>query len=440
MSKTNWAGNVKFEPVIDVIAETEEQVEQCIQRAIQENLSLRVIGSGHSFYPLAATRGISLSIDGLDGIVAVDPGRSEGWVWAGTKIKSLGEKLHSMGYAMENLGDIDVQSIAGAVSTGTHGTGIRFGSISTQVVGVELWNGLGKKVEIHSKKNPELLDAVRVSLGTLGVITKLQLKLQPKYVLEMKQTKESLSKLLSQLPQEIQHERNFEFFWFPHTDTALVKRSHLSTEEPLKPTLGQKFNDIVLENMALGALSGICRWVPPLTPSVSQLCAVAAGESYRRDWSHRVFATERWVKFVEMEYSVPLESFAEVIREIQSEIKTSGHRVHFPIECRIVKGDSIWLSPAHGRDSALIAVHMYRGMPYRTYFDAMEKIFRKYGGRPHWGKLHTLNASDFQSIYPKWNEFQKLRKEMDPNSIFMTPELSQIFGESPQAVLSSRSA
>ncbi len=440
MNKTNWAGNVSFTPAATETIESEKQVEAVIHRAVREKLPLRVIGSGHSFYPLVATPGISMSLSGLQGVVAIDPGRLEGWVWGGTPIRALGTQLHDLGYAMENLGDIDVQSIAGAVSTGTHGTGIDLGSLSTQVVGMELWNGLGQKVEIHEKKNADLLDAARVSLGALGVITKIQLKLKPKYILEMRQTKESLGSLMSNFRRELQDERNFEFFWFPHTETALVKRSHISQESPLSPSLGQKFNDIVLENMALGALSGICRWIPPITPKVSQFCAAAAGESHRRDWSHRVFATERWVKFLEMEYAVPIESFPEVVQEIQTEIKKSHHRVHFPIECRFVKRDSIWLSPAYGRDSALIAVHMYQGMPHRAYFDAMEKIFRKYEGRPHWGKLHSLGAGELRSIYPKWEEFQRLRKEMDPHSVFLTPDLRQIFGENQETMLSTRSA
>ena len=443
MNKTNWAGNVNFDPSSVVAIQTEDQIPRVIEAAIRDQLPLRMMGSGHSFYPLISTPGISVSLEGLQGVVAVDAAQMQGWVWAGTPIRALGTQLHDLGYAMENLGDIDVQSIAGAVSTGTHGTGITLGSISSQVVGLEFWNGRGQKVEVHAGKNSDLLNAARVSLGSLGIITKLQLKLQPKFILEMKQTKESLGSILEQLETNINGERNFEFFWFPHTETALVKRSHLTQEAPLKATFSQKFNDIVLENMALGALSGICRWVPPLTPKVSQFCAVAAGESYRRDWSHRVFATDRWVKFLEMEYAVPIESFKDVVNEIQTEIKKSRHRVHFPIECRFVKGDSIWLSPAHGRDSALIAVHMYQGMPYRPYFDAMEKIFRKYDGRPHWGKLHSLRSEELQILYPKWNDFQQLRLEMDPHSVFLTDHLKRIFGEgqeSQNSVLRTQSA
>ena len=419
---------------------SEEQIPEIIARAKREQLPIRVLGSGHSFYPLVATPGISISLDGLQGVITVDQNQGAGWVWSGTNIHTLGEQLFRIGYSMENLGDIDVQSIAGAISTGTHGTGINLGSISTQVTGLEFWNGRGQKVEAHAKKNSNLLDAARVSLGTLGIITKIQLKLQPRYVLEMKQTKELLGSVLKNLSQDLKNERNFEFFWFPHTETALVKRSRISSEPPLKATFSQRFNDIVLENMALGALSGICRWIPPLTQKISQFCALAAGESHRRDWSHRVFATERWVKFLEMEYAVPIESFQSVVQEIQAEIKNNHHRVHFPIECRFVKKDSIWLSPAYGRDSALIAVHMYRGMPYRGYFNAIEKIFRKYDGRPHWGKLHSLGAEDLQSIYPRWDEFQELRAEMDPQGIFLTEIMQQIFRNSETLRLSDQSA
>ncbi len=440
MKKTNWAGNFNFTPQVIETVGAEEQIAQAIQRARRENLPLRVYGSGHSFYPLVATPGVSMSLAGLQGVIAIDHEQREGWIWGGTQIRTLGSQLHALGYGMENLGDIDVQSIAGAVSTGTHGTGIQFGSLSTQMVGLEFWNGRGEKVEVTSKKNSHLLDAARVSLGLLGVITKVQLRLQQKFVLEMTQTKEALSSLIPSLAKNLQNERNFEFFWFPHTDTALVKRSRTSTEAPLAATFGQKFNDIVLENGALGLLSGLCRWVPPVTQKVSQFCALAAGETYRRDWSHRVFATDRWVKFLEMEYAVPIEHFPAVVSEVQAEIHRGNYRVHFPIECRFVKKDSIWLSPAYGRDSALIAVHMYRGMPYRDYFAAMERVFRKYDGRPHWGKLHSLKAAELRELYPKWDAFQTLRAEMDPDSIFLTERMKQIFGESRSPVLSQKGA
>ncbi len=330
---------------------------------------------------------------------------------------------------MENLGDIDVQSVAGALSTGTHGTGMQFGILSTQMVGAELWNGLGQKILIDANHNPELLDAVRVSLGALGILTKLKLRLEPKYVLEMKQTKEKLFDVLAKLDQELQTERNFEFFWFPHTETALVKRSRISTQPPIPAGFSQKFNDVILENVALGALSGLCRWVPPTTQVVSRFCADASSASHRRDWSHRVFATERWVKFLEMEYSIPMDRFIPVVNEIQTEIQKENHRVHFPIECRFVRGDSSWLSPAHDRDSALIAVHMYRGMPYKHYFKAMERIFQANGGRPHWGKWHSMRADALAAHYPRWNDFQNLRMEMDPHSVFDSHYLNRILGE-----------
>ena len=437
---SNWLGNVQFDPAAIQTIETEEQIAEVIQKAIQQKQPIRVMGSGHSFSPLIATSGILMNLEGLTGVIELNPIKKEATVWGGTHLHQLGDQLYQRGFAMENLGDIDLQTIAGAVSTGTHGTGLRFGSISTQVRGLELWNGVGERIEINADKNADLLDAARVSLGALGVLSRVKLKVESRYVLEMKQTKESLPSILSGLSGDLKNERNFEFFWFPHTETALVKRSRRSQHPPLKPGLGQKFNDVVLENYALGALSGLCRWVPAIAPQISAFCAVAAGDNYRRDWSHRVFATERSVKFIEMEYAVPMQKFATVVDEIQSEIRRGKHRVHFPIECRFVQGDSVWLSPAYQRDSALIAIHMYQGMPYQGYFDAIEKIFRKHEGRPHWGKCHSLSVQELRDLYPRWDAFQHLRMEMDPHGLFETEYLKTILGRNRPLVALKKSA
>jgi len=421
----NWAGNVDFEPFKVVMPRGQSDLVGTITQARADRRKVRCIGSGHSFTRLIETDDVLLSLDEMQGVLSHDT--STATVRAGTKLKKLGADLDALGFGIENLGDIDVQSIAGALSTGTHGTGAKFGILSTQIEALKIVNGLGDVVEISAAKNPELLNAARVSLGGLGIISEVTLKAHPRYKLAMEQTKASLDEALANIEKYNETHRHFEFFWFPHTNTVLQKLTKLTDEEPLPVTFSQHFTDVVLENAAFEGISKISRLVPVWAPTISKICASLASSNRRRDWSYRVFATPRWVKFVEMEYGVPMEHFRDVIRDIEKELAASNHQVHFPIECRFVKGDDIWLSPAFGGDRAFIAVHMYRGMPYKNYFDAMEKIFVKYGGRPHWGKMHTLRGPQLARLYPHWDDFQRVRKQMDPDGVFETSYMKELW-------------
>lgn len=421
----NWAGNVQFEPQAVEKPASESELRALIERARENEKKIRVIGSGHSFTRLIETPDTLLSLDGMQGIMGHEGSVVN--VRAGTKLKRLGEDLHALGFGLENLGDIDVQAIAGALSTGTHGTGLSLGVISTQVESLKIMNGRGELVECSRSMNADLFDAARVSLGALGVIVEARLRARPRYKLSMVQTREPLEEALANIETYNETHRHFEFFWFPHSKTVLQKLTKESEEAPLPLTLSQHFTDVILENALFEGISKVARLVPSLAPSISRLCASLASGNRRRDWSHKVFATPRWVRFVEMEYGVPIENVRDVIRDIESELASANHLVHFPIECRFVKGDDIWLSPAYGGDRAFIAVHMYRGMPYRAYFDAVEKIFLKHGGRPHWGKLHTRKGRELAQMYPRWSDFQRQRALMDPDGVFETAYMRELW-------------
>ncbi len=398
-----------------------------VQWCRREGRKLRVVGSGHSFTAIAASNDVLMSLDHLQGIVRVDQEARTATVWAGTKLKRLGEALFSHGLSQENLGDIDVQSIAGAISTGTHGTGLTFGNISTQVIGMTVVTGQGEVLECTPQSHPEWFKAMQISLGVLGVIVQVTLRLEAAYKLEYESRRLPITDCLTQLTQLAGENRHFEFFWFPYAEPCQIKLMNITEREVSTRKLQDYFNEVVMENAFFGLLSEMCRLLPRTSAAISRLSASQVPVGRKVSHSHRLFATKRLVRFHEMEYSLPSEAMAEVIKEMQAALSKQRFHVHFPVECRYAKGDDIWLSPAYGRDSAYIAVHMYKGMPYEAYFRAMEEIFLHYGGRPHWGKMHTLQAPQFENRYPMWSAFQNVREELDPDQLFMNEYLSRIF-------------
>jgi FAD/FMN-containing dehydrogenase len=268
-----------------------------------------------------------------------------------------------------------------------------------------------------------------VSLGALGVIAKVTLQALPSYKLKAVKGPARLDDLLAQLERHKAENRHFEFFWFPHTDRAQVKFLNVTDEAPTPPGAGKYLTDVVLENGAFWALSEACRLAPGFSKTAARLAGAAISQSSEVNWSHEVFATPRMVRFQEMEYNLPADRLVEVLQEVRACIEREGFCVNFPLEVRFGKGDDIWLSPAYGRDSAYVAVHMYRGMAYRAYFDALEAIFKRHGGRPHWGKMHTRTARELKDLYPRWEDFQAVRRELDPKGVFLNEHLRTLLIE-----------
>ncbi|THF73736.1 D-arabinono-1,4-lactone oxidase [Cohnella fermenti] len=424
---SNWSGSAAASPRQILYPSSTEEISDAVRMCRKENRTLRVVGSGHSFTAIAATNDILISLDRLQGIVSVDADNRTATVWAGTKLKQLGELLHAEGLAQENLGDIDVQSIAGAISTGTHGTGIRFGNISTQVLGMTIIDGNGDIRELDAESSPDTFGAYPVSLGVLGIVAQVKLRLRPAYKLEYRSSRIPLSECLERLDEFRDGHRHFEFYWFPYAETCQIKFMDESEERITSRPIRDYLSEMVLENGVFGAMSGLCRRFPGLATSVSRISASSVPVFRKVEYSHRIFATKRLVRFNEMEYNLPAASMADVIREMRAVMERERFAVHFPIECRYAKGDDLWISPATGRDSAYIAVHMYRGMPYREYFSAMEDIFLRHGGRPHWGKLHTMKHAQLRERYPRWSDFAELRGRMDPDGLFLNDHLRGLF-------------
>ncbi|RKP44285.1 FAD-binding protein [Cohnella endophytica] len=424
---SNWSGIVKAKPHTVLYPSHIEEVVDVVKLCSAEGRTLRVVGSGHSFTAIAASNDVFLSLDRMQGILQLNKEAHTATVWAGTKIKKLGELLYSEGLAQENLGDIDVQSIAGAISTGTHGTGLKFGNLATQIIGITVVTGTGEVLDCSEQSHPDLFKALQISLGSLGIIVQVTLKLRTAYKLRYESSRTKLTDCLERLPELTANNRHFEFYWFPYADPCQIKTLNETDEPETSAKISDYVNDVLLENAALGALSSLCKRVPRLCAPVSRMIAAAFPTGVKVAQSHRAFATIRLVRFNEMEYNLPIEAMGDVVREMRETIEKRRYRVHFPIECRFAQADRIWLSPAYDRDSAYIAVHMYRGMPHENYFADMERIFLKYGGRPHWGKLHTLKTARLKEIYPMWDKFLEMRSRMDPEGIFLNPYLRNLF-------------
>jgi FAD-linked oxidoreductase len=399
---------------------------QAMGRYSREGRHVRVVGDGHSFTPLAQTDDVLISLDRMQGVIAIDAEQGTARVQAGTRLRMLGDQLLKRGLAQENLGDIDVQSIAGAISTGTHGTGARFGSIATQVVGLTLVTASGEVIQCSETERPDIFKAAQVSLGALGVIAEVTLRVVPAKRLRFVSRRERVDDVLANLERYKQENSHFEFFWMPYTPWAQVKFLNETDDPPSKTNLVGTLNKIVLENGLYWVLSETARIARPTTRTISRVSAMGIATVSETDYSHRLFATPRAVKFQEMEYNIPAADFLAVLAEIRAVMKREKFNVHFPIECRFVQSDDIWLSPAYQRESAYIAIHMYKGMPYERYFRAIEPIYQPYGGRPHWGKMHTLDAATLATRYPHWDDFRRVRTALDPNGVILNDYLRKL--------------
>jgi L-gulonolactone oxidase len=365
----------------------------------------------------------------LNKIIDVDRANSQVTVEAGIHISELNEQLFELGYAMPNLGDIAYQTISGAISTSTHGTGSRLTGIAGQVAGLRIVNGHGEVIDINGQQNPELLDVARVGVGALGIVTQVTLNVVPAFRLRAVEGAQKLDALIENLDDLVDSNEHFEFFWIPHTKWALTKRNNRTTDPVHIPSrTKQWYSKTFLENYAFGAVCALGRLKPTLIPRLATALP-SSGQTEIVDESFRIFASERIVKFVEMEYAIPREFCGEALQRIRKMIDDKGHLVSFPVEVRFTAKDDIALSTASGRDSAYIAVHMYKGMAYEAYFRDVANIMSDYEGRPHWGKMHFLNNNELSKLYPQWNEFLTARDALDPNRTFTNAYTEQVFGK-----------
>ncbi|WP_199430696.1 D-arabinono-1,4-lactone oxidase [Qaidamihabitans albus] len=428
---TNWAGTESATPRRLHRPGSAAEIAKIVADAAVRERRVRPLGSGHSFSAIAVADSDAIDLGRWTGIVSADIDTGLVTVRSGTTLRALNAELDALGLAMTNLGDIDAQTIAGAVSTGTHGTGARFGGLATQIAALEIVLADGSVVACSPDRRADLFAAARVGLGALGVLSTVTLRCEPAYVLSAQERPEPLQQVLDGFDDFAAGSDHFEFYWFPYGRDALVKRNNRvpvgTAARPL--SRARQFLDYtVTENVAFGALCRLGRTVPRLVPALGRISAAALSAREYSDTSHRVFVTRRAVRFVESEFAVPRESVHEVLAELRALVPRLECPVAFPVEVRVAAADDIWLSTAYGRDSAYIAIHQYAGMPYRQYFAAFAEIAGAVGGRPHWGKMHGLDAAVLRERYPRFGDFLRLRAEVDPEGVFTNAYLDRVLG------------
>lgn len=428
-SWTNFTGDQTCGPR-DMLRPVDlETLVEVVGNSAAEGREIRVAGGGHSFTPTVLTDDLLLDVSEIAGVFDADPSSGLVRVGGGTVLADLNQELDRLGLAMPNLGDIDVQTIAGAISTATHGTGAELKNIPAAVVGIQLVTAAGEVVELTAEDEPDLLRAARVSIGALGVISAVTLQTVPAFNLHRIDEPMPLTEVLANFHELAAASDHFEFFVFPYTDKALTIRRN-RTDKPARPR--SRFNaymsDVVMEN-GLGNLAlKAARRFPQMVRRGARISSAFMNQAERIDASYNAFANLRTIRFTEMEYAVPRDVGPGVVAEIMAMVDRENRPISMPIECRVVDGDDALLSPTFDRASTYVAVHQYEGMDWKPYFEAVETIVDRHGGRPHWGKRHSKTAKTLAPLYPEWEKFAEIRDRFDPGRTFSNAYVKGVLG------------
>jgi L-gulonolactone oxidase len=428
----NWAGNQQA--TVEVVCPgSADEVAEVLAGAAANGRRVRPTGSGHSFTAIGRPEDVQLVADRLVGIREVT---ADGLVTVGggTPLYRLNAELTRRGWSLTNLGDIDRQTIAGALATGTHGTGARFGGLATQLRGLELVTPAGEVLHCDAERHADVFTAARVGLGALGVVTAVTLQAEPAFALRAVEGPGTFTEALAEFDQLMTSTDHVEFYWFPHTDAILLKcNTRVPLAEGLDPLPRWRavWDDEVLANVAFAGVIAAGRRVPALVPPLARFSARALATRTWTDHAHRVFVSRRRVRFLEMEYAVPRTDAPAVLAELRRAHQVSDWREAFPVEVRLAAADDIPLSTASGRDSAYIAAHVPAQTDPGPWFAALERIAGEAGGRPHWGKLHGLDAAALRQRYPRFAEFTALRDRLDPTGVLANGYLDRVLGRAP---------
>ncbi len=427
-SWTNWAGNQSCAPTEIRRPRSEDELVTIVKDAAAAGTRVKCVGAGHSFTPIACTDGVLVDLSSYQRVLGHDPEARTITVQAGISLSRLCDELDLRGLALENMGDIAYQSIAGATSTATHGTGWHFGNISNRIVGLRLIAGDGSVVVATPDENPEVLSAARVGVGALGIVSTVTIEAVKAFRLHAIEEPMRVDEILQDFDGYMSSADHVEFYWVPHTAWALTKRNR-RTDEPAAPRgrVKELKDDLILPNLAFGALCRIGRRRPSWIPRMAKILP-STGRIEYTDRSDRVFTSPRRVRFYEMEYAIPRDAVPEALNRVRALVDESGIQLSFPVEVRVVAPDDIPLSTAHGQATCYIAVHVYQGTPYDAYFQGVEQIMDSYGGRPHWGKMHFQDHEVLADRYPRWDDFQAVRRRLDPDGRFTNPYLQRVLG------------
>lgn len=421
---SNWAGNQRAQPSSVHRPRDADDVAAAVAYAHATGRVVTALGSGHSFTAVGRPDDVAIDCSGLSGVRAHDRAAGTVTVGAGTPLQQLNEHLLVMGLALPNLGDVAYQTISGAISTGTHGTGSRHRGIADQVVSIRLVDGNGTLRHLTGDD----ARTASVALGALGVLTEIELRVVPAFRLRAVECPRPVDRVLEELESTLDEVDFFEFYWVPHTPWALTKRNTITEEPPAPPSrLEYAYHRILMENVAFGAVCRVGRRVPALIPRL----ATVLPSSGRREWvdhSHRVFTSPRWVRFTESEWAIPRDLLPDALGAVRAMVDRCGLKLNVPVEVRFGAAESAPLALAEGRDSAYVAVHVFKGMSDELAFRELAAVMRDFGGRPHWGKVHPLRSLDLAPLYPRFDTFLALRDVLDPDGTFLNEYRRRVLG------------
>ncbi|MGW7639979.1 FAD-binding protein [Streptomyces decoyicus] len=426
----NWAGNVTARPARSVAPASTEELAAAVRAAAEDGLTVKAVGSGHSFTPAAATDGLLVRPDRLTGIRRVDREAGTVTVAAGTPLKRLNETLAAHGLSLANMGDIMEQTVSGAAATGTHGTGRDSASIAAQITALELVTADGSVLTCSAEENPDVFASARLGLGALGVVSELTFAVEPEFLLTAREEPMAFDEVTARFDELVAENEHFEFYWFPHTGSCNTKRNNRSQGPAAPPgKVSGWVEDELLSNGVFQLVCTLGRAVPAAIPGIAKISSRALSARTYTDIPYKVFTSPRRVRFLEMEYALPRAAAVAALGELKALVERSDFKVSFPVEVRTAPADDIALSTASGRDTVYLAVHMYRGTPYEAYFAAAERIMTAHDGRPHWGKLHTRDAAYLADAYPRFGEFTAVRERLDPERRFANAYLRRVLGD-----------
>lgn len=430
---SNWSGLATASPTRTEEPRDTSAVVAAVERARSEGTTLKMVGSGHSFTSVAAPEHTMLTPGALTGLVRVDREAMTVTARSGTQLKHLNALLESAGLSLHNMGDIAEQTLAGAVSTGTHGSGGTAAGLAAQLAGFEMVTGTGEVLRADRRDNPDVFELGRVGLGALGVLTEVTFHVEPLFCLRAEERPASWSELVDSFDDLAREHHHVDVHWFPHTDGALLKANTRVTDPPelAEPpsALRSWWDDDFISNTVFGAISWVGARRPELVPRINGFATRALSPRSYTDVAHKVFVSPRRVVFREMEYALPREAGLDALREVRRLIDASDWRIGFPVEIRTAPADDVALSTAQGRDSLYLAFHVHRDADHRAFFAGVEAVMRAYGGRPHWGKVHTLGADDLAELYPRFDDFRALRDRLDPDRVLANPYLRHVLGD-----------
>jgi len=421
----NWAREQFCSPSAIVRPTSEAELAEVVAQAAQRGERVRAVGTGHSFTDCACTDGVMIDMTGLQRVIGADPASGLVTIEGGATVHALGPQLAERGLGLENQGDIDAQSITGATATATHGTGARFANLSARIVSLRLVTASGDAMTLS--EGDEYL-AARVSLGALGVISQVTIRTVRLYTLHRRDERRALTETLERLDEYVDGNDHFEFFVFPYADTALTRITRRSDERPTPTPMWKRRLREDFENAGLSLICRTGRRFPAAAPRLNRLMTSLMSASTVQDRAYRVYATERKVRFTEMEYAIPREHARAAIQRVIDLVRRRQLPIMFPLEVRFSAPDDAFLSTAHGRDTCYIAVHQYTGMEFETYFRAVEAIMDEYAGRPHWGKRHYQTADTLRERYPQWDGFTAVRDRLDPDRVFLNDYTRRVLG------------